>query len=69
MTNASLKFNSSPSWGTDLKGSYTTPAVMPFAPTMMMRNSGNVYDQNIAYAFDNALPVRCVKMEQAEPAL
>ena len=69
MTNASLKYYSSPSWTTDLKSSYTTPAVMPFAPTMMMRNSGNVYDQNIAYAFDNALPVRCVKIEQADAAL
>ena len=69
MANTSLKFNSSPSYTTDLKASYTTADNMPFAPSMMMRSSGNVYDQNVALAFDNACPIRCVKMEKAEPAL
>ena len=66
MANTSLKFNSSPSYTSDLRSSFTTAAKMPFAPSMMMRSSGNVYDQNVALGFDNACPIRCVKMAQAD---
>ncbi len=60
--NADLRFWGSPSHTTDKRSTYTTNEKMPFAPAMTMRNGGNVYDDNFALAFNNALPVRCVKM-------
>ena len=69
MTAASRVFYDSPSHTTDRKSDYATTAKMPFAPVMEMRNGGNLYDANRALAFNNALPVRCVKMEQADAAL
>jgi hypothetical protein len=41
----------------------------PVCPLMGMENCGNMYDLKKTLALNNAVPVRCVKMEQADAAL
>ena len=74
MTAEGLQYYDSPSHTTNRRSSYTTKETMPFAPVVSMRSSGNVYYEasdgyKMALAFNNALPIRCVKMEQADAAL
>jgi hypothetical protein len=68
MTAESRKYLGSPSHS-NVRTSYTTTAKMPFAPILEMRNGGNLYDANNAIAFNNALPVRCVKLDTADASL
>ena len=69
LQNASIKMQASPTHTSNKKADFTGTARMPFAPVLEMVNAGNVYYGNLTLAINNACPVRCVKMEQAEPAL
>jgi hypothetical protein len=65
----SMKYQDSPSHTDNRKSTYTTIEKMPFAPILEMTNGGNAYPSNVALAFNNALPVRCVKLDTADAAL